>query len=167
MDKRDILKSLDFITEKIEQKFDTTILRKLMAPRAGTMFLSVYPIDNSTLNGTENNVFGPNFPRLRSFDDKEFNIICTILVPIHNASSKDFVIHNDMKINEITFNDIIEFCTNDLGIKVYDGGKIKMSYEMTNVLDTDTFYCTKDSLITADIYAKLGTVAYGRIIYYV
>jgi len=167
MDKRAILKSLDLIAEKIELKFNTTILRKLMAPRTGTMFLTIYPIDNSNLNGRENNVFGPNFPKLKSFDDKEFNIICTILVPIYNKYSEDFVIDNDMNLTENTFNDIIKFCTNDLGIKVYDGGKIKMSYEMTEVLDTETFYCTKDSLITADIYSKLGSVAYGRILYYI
>lgn len=167
MDKTAILKSLNLITEKIELKFDTTILRKLIAPRAGTMFLTIYPIDNSNLNGAENNVFGPNFPKLKSFDDKDFNVICTILVPIWHKYSEDFVIHNNLASDENTFNDIIKFCTNDLGIKVYDGGKIKMSYEMTAVLDTESFYCTKDTLITPDIYSKFGPVTYGRIIYYV
>lgn len=166
IDKKTILKSLDLLSEKIELVFDTTILRKLMAPRTGTMFFTLYPIDNSNLKGKENNVFGPHFPALKSFDDKDFNIICTILVPVYNEHSKDFVINNDMNLSENTFDDIIEFCKRDLGIKVYNGGKIKMSYKMNEILDTETFYCSNDSLIHDDIYSKFGSVAYGRILYY-
>ncbi len=41
-----------------------------------------------------------------------------------------------------------------------------MSYAMSSGMDTNDIYSTSDTLISDDIYSKLGSVAYRRVLYY-
>lgn len=163
MEKNIILESLDKLSKELEQRFDTIILRKMFVHKSSSMYRTLHPIDNSALTGKENNVFGPTFPRLKKFNDSNADYVCAILVP---TNDQGFVLKRDLQADNISFKSVVEYCALDLGIQVYDGGQIKMSYLMPQGMEMDGMYSSKDFPLSPDIYDVLGSVPYRRILYY-
>ncbi|WP_181308331.1 MULTISPECIES: hypothetical protein [unclassified Rufibacter] len=163
MENSEVKNSLDRLSQEIEKEFDTVILRKMFAKKTSGLFRTIYPIESSNLTGKENNVFGPSFPKLKSFNDNDVTYACLVLVAVNDQG---FIYNRNLQTNKSSFNDVINFCSKDLGLKVYDGGQIKMSYAMSSGMDTNDIYSTSDTLISDDIYSKLGSVAYRRVLYY-
>ncbi|WP_066836714.1 hypothetical protein [Rufibacter ruber] len=163
MEKKLILDSLEKLSQEIESKFNTVVLRRMYAHKSSGIFRTIYPIDNKSLSGKENNVFGPSFPRLKSFNDNNANYVCLVLIPVNEHG---IVIKSNLSTSTDTFKTVTDFCANDLGLQVYDGGQIKMSYIVPEGMETENIYSSKDYPITPEIYSKLGSVSYRRILYY-
>ena len=158
-----ILTTLDALAEKIESQFNTKVLRKMYILKNNPMYRSVYPIENSFLTGKENNLFGPFFKKLYTFDDNDASGVGILLVP---TTDKDEIIENKLITSGKDLQDVFLYLSNIISIVTYDGGFIKMSYAITSGTDTNGIYATPDTLVSEDIYQNIGSVKYRRILFY-
>ncbi|NPD84559.1 hypothetical protein HNS38_07310 [Lentimicrobium sp. L6] len=128
------------------------------------MYSTIYPIDNKNLTEKENNVFGPNYPKLRSFNDSEVEYICILFIPING---EELIIDRDLSYYNDSVSDVYDYCNNELSINVYDGGNIKMSYKLDFSIDKDTYYNSKDTILKPNLYDIYERVLYKRLLFYV
>ena len=163
MEKNLIIKSLENLTTELETQFNTTILRKIFMQNSSVLFRSISPIDKSILTDKANNSFGLSFPKTKLFNDSSLTVLCGLFIPINDG----YIIDNNLQSDRVTFQNIIQYCTNILGLKVYDGGEIKMSYGVPVGMDSEHMFSTSDTLITKDLCEELGSVSYRRILYYI
>ena len=127
------------------------------------MYQSVYPIENRFLTGKENNVLGPSFPKLHSFNDSNVFCVGILLIP---TTDKDEILEQKLVTSGKSFQDLIHYVIEKMNITTYDGGFIKMSYAMTQGMDSEGMYSTADTLLSEDIYQRIDIVKYRRILFY-
>lgn len=161
--KERVLTTLDALTTKIENRFNTKILRKMLVEKKSPLFQTIFPIENKLLAGRENNVFGPLFTKLFTFDNAGVYCAGILFVP---TTDDDYIIQEKLEVSNVNVLDVLKYLSDEFEIPIYDGGFIKMSYAMTSSMERDGMYSSKDTLLSHDIYQKMGSVKYRRILFY-
>ena len=101
--KTDVLNILRDLKNQVENAFSTRVLREMYINKNNFMYNTVYPIDTSNLKGNENNVFGPAFSRLKSFNDSKKEFLLILFIPVNIDG---FIIKSNLDFSTRSLEDI-------------------------------------------------------------